>query len=152
MKCSDCKFDKPKEGFNRSKNIPRGYDYVCKECRRKIYQKNKVTRQAYGRAHYHRSDKSKIRAQQMRWHAISRGSPELTAELIYIEDIYERDKGICQICSNPCNLEDAFLDHIKGCNKGGEHVKQNVQLSHLPCNHLKYLNERWLAPPKGAEQ
>jgi 5-methylcytosine-specific restriction endonuclease McrA len=61
--------------------------------------------------------------------------------------VYERDKGICQLCAKPV-VEEAWqqelwqplyptLDHIIPRSKGGEHTLQNLQLAHAICNSYK---------------
>ena len=60
-------------------------------------------------------------------------------ERVYFRAIYERDKGICQVCKKPVRYhhkgpEQASLDHILPIAFGGHHVADNVQLTHLRCN------------------
>lgn len=59
-------------------------------------------------------------------------------------EIFERDGWICQICEEPVNPElthpdplCASLDHIVELERGGPHLKHNVQLAHLRCNSRK---------------
>lgn len=66
-------------------------------------------------------------------------------------EVFERDKGICQICKLPvCDVEDApkrlraQYDHIIPLSKGGDDVLDNVQLTHMFCNEhkgAKYMSE-----------
>lgn len=48
--------------------------------------------------------------------------------------IYQRDRGICQICGKPVRYKQACLDHIIPIRKGGDHTPENVQLAHRSCN------------------
>lgn len=58
------------------------------------------------------------------------------------EDVWDRDKGICQICLEPVSTEltDKYdpmypnIDHIVGVAKGGTHLFENVRLTHRICN------------------
>lgn len=63
---------------------------------------------------------------------------------VSIRDIYQRDKGICQLCGKKVNLKDewpslmcASIDHIIPLSLGGTHEPKNVQLAHFMCNTLK---------------
>lgn len=54
--------------------------------------------------------------------------------------VFERDSGICGICSDP--IEGPFhVDHIIPLSKGGEHSYANVQAAHPRCNCTK--KDRW---------
>jgi hypothetical protein len=58
--------------------------------------------------------------------------------------VYEADNWVCRICGEPIdrslvwpNPMSASLDHIVPLSKGGNHVRANVQASHLHCNISK---------------
>lgn len=51
--------------------------------------------------------------------------------------IYERDKGICHICSQKTNPNNWHLDHVIPLSKGGKHNYKNVAVSHPQCNLQK---------------
>ena len=58
--------------------------------------------------------------------------------------IYERDKGICQICGKPIDLKckpphpmSLSIDHIIPLSLGGTHQPSNVQIAHMICNATK---------------
>lgn len=51
--------------------------------------------------------------------------------------IYERDKGICQLCFLPVTWKDKNIDHIVPLARGGTHEPANVQLTHEVCNKRK---------------
>lgn len=66
---------------------------------------------------------------------------------VYYSKIYQRDKGICQICGHPVdyekNPEDPMgttIDHIVPLSKGGRHHPDNCQLAHRRCNSIKGIN------------
>jgi 5-methylcytosine-specific restriction endonuclease McrA len=57
------------------------------------------------------------------------------------EEIFERDRWVCQICYKKVNKKLAYphpmspsIDHIMPISWGGSHTKDNVQLAHLSCN------------------
>lgn len=66
--------------------------------------------------------------------------------------LYERDKGICHICNEPCDYNDKqitdeghfiagetypSIDHVIPIAKGGKHSWNNVKLAHHKCNGIK---------------
>jgi 5-methylcytosine-specific restriction endonuclease McrA len=64
------------------------------------------------------------------------------ANIPFIEDVdlaylYQRDKGICQICFKRCLRDEATNDHIIPISKGGEESKRNCVLAHFSCNASK---------------
>ena len=66
---------------------------------------------------------------------------EVTFEKFSINDIYQRDNWICQICKRAVNKKLKYpdplsksLDHIVPLSHGGNHTRENVQLAHLKCN------------------
>jgi len=70
----------------------------------------------------------------------------LTSELPDIDplEIYNRDKGICQLCHTPIDLsikppklDSLEIDHIYPVSKGGLHALDNLQASHKKCNMKK---------------
>ena len=66
------------------------------------------------------------------------------AESIDRDDIGERDGWRCGLCGKKVNRTLAYphprspsLDHIVPLSLGGRHASENVQISHLECNHAK---------------
>jgi hypothetical protein len=64
-----------------------------------------------------------------------------TVEKFPLNEIYERDGWICQLCNKKVDRElewpngmSKSIDHIIPLIKGGEHSRRNVQLAHLVCN------------------
>jgi len=55
---------------------------------------------------------------------------------ISIGALYERDKGVCGICKELVSTKPS-IDHIKPISKGGTHIWDNIQLTHLKCNIRK---------------
>jgi 5-methylcytosine-specific restriction endonuclease McrA len=64
-----------------------------------------------------------------------KGSTEL--EMILPNVVFERDKGICQICKTEV-IGKYELDHIIPVSKGGQHLYSNIQLAHVSCNRKKH--------------
>lgn len=63
---------------------------------------------------------------------------------ITLKKVYERDRGICQLCGKHINFscdkcadEYPTIDHIKPLSKGGNHTWENVQLACRLCNITK---------------
>ena len=75
---------------------------------------------------------------------------------ISLKRLYERDKGICYLCGEPCDYNDKVItdegyyivgetyptiDHVIPISKGGKHSWDNVKLAHHYCNTLKKDNK-----------
>ena len=65
-------------------------------------------------------------------------------ETVEYEKVYERDKGVCQICGLPVSADKFIdeswggsIDHVIPLSMGGEHTIDNCQLAHRICNSLK---------------
>lgn len=59
-------------------------------------------------------------------------------KLFPVEEMYQRDGGICGICFEPIkSVRAANRDHIIPFNKGGKHIVENVCVSHRECNGQK---------------
>ena len=71
--------------------------------------------------------------------------------LIPLEELYERDNGICYLCGGKCDYNDKKVvngqivygnmypsrDHVYPKSQGGSHTWQNIKLAHRICNSLK---------------
>jgi len=58
-------------------------------------------------------------------------------EAVSPQNVFDRDKGICQICDEPIGDSTWHVDHVIPLARGGEHSYANVQLSHAVCNLQK---------------
>ena len=70
---------------------------------------------------------------------------------ITLEELYERDNGICYLCGGQCDWNDYHrkdnwfiaddfypsIDHVVPLAKGGKHSWDNVRLAHRICNSKK---------------
>ncbi len=52
-------------------------------------------------------------------------------------ELFERDKWICQYCGDKVNEGNATLDHFIPQSKGGSHSKDNLRTCCLLCNSIK---------------
>ena len=55
--------------------------------------------------------------------------------------VWERDAGICHICTLPADPLNWHLEHVVALSKGGEHSYTNCKVSHPHCNQVKYNKE-----------
>lgn len=53
------------------------------------------------------------------------------------QEIFERDKWICQYCGGKVTLENATLDHFIPQSKNGKNTKENLRTCCLICNSIK---------------
>jgi HNH endonuclease len=58
-------------------------------------------------------------------------------EIFFRHLIYERDKGICQICQSRVEFEEMEIDHIIPRTSDGPTLWNNLQISHKVCNLRK---------------
>lgn len=143
--CGRCKTNKPTEAFHKCVSTKTGYQSRCKDCQKEHVQSRSVHYKAYHKAYakaYYQNSPNRYRRMGATFRknsAIKRGSPKETAELIFYDEVYKRDKGTCQICKLPCGFEQGQLDHIISCERGGDHTYSNVQLAHGYCNKTKGL-------------
>lgn len=107
------------------------------EYARRSYHKHKEERQK-GQTEWRQSEEGrKIKnAHLAKSFAKARGAEGLM-DLIALDDLYTRDKGICGICKEPCDRSAATMDHIKPIKLKGTHTWDNVQLAHRACNRRK---------------
>lgn len=114
-------------------------DLICKNCGKLVSGKLVQERQEFCSFVCQRRYYSKIgqikRKEQMK---------RLYVEKVTLDEIFERDKGICQICGKPVDRElectnkySPTIDHIIPLSKNGKHEKSNCQLAHRRCNSIK---------------
>jgi hypothetical protein len=53
------------------------------------------------------------------------------------KSIFDRDKGICQICGRETDFGDGDIDHILSVSRGGSNEHENLQWACHKCNNLK---------------
>jgi 5-methylcytosine-specific restriction endonuclease McrA len=51
--------------------------------------------------------------------------------------IWDRDHGICHICTQPADRSHFHLDHVKALALGGDHSHDNLKVAHPACNIRK---------------
>ena len=88
------------------------------------------------------SHKKWVRKNKARVYATNNARRTLTrhginGEAIDLDVLYERDKGICQICHKRCTRKQASREHVIPLSKDGTHSWQNVVLAHIRCNSKK---------------
>lgn len=107
--------------------------------------------ESQGKSNVYCSDECARKADNyFRDHRLKRnGKPDHTISLV---KVYERDKGICQLCGDKINFnldpndnKYPSIDHIVPLAKGGLHSWDNVQLACRICNSLK--KDRTDMPP-----
>lgn len=155
--CKQCSTD-----FTPEKSL--AMSFCSLPCRRKYYRENNTnlcteagcdrTRHSRGMCsmHYKRWARSEGRWVNAPWDERRKANHlkrkawkmKLPADNIRPNDVFERDGWVCGICGEPVdkNLQwpdqwSKSLDHVKPLSKGGHHVWDNVQLSHLDCNIRK---------------
>jgi len=122
-RCSTCRQAKPLSAFPKDSQKPDGYGYMCRVCK-KAKNASKAGRTA------DKFNKAKSRAR--------RGG----ARKLRLND--RQWRKICQETTHCVHCERPFgkdllptIDHIVPLNRGGEHVRDNVQALCLSCNASK---------------
>ena len=144
--------------------------YCSKECAQKATRQRQraKSKERYANDEEYRK---KIREQQRKYNRTEKGKSILQANKlkrdkriknkeeiddISLQDLYERDKGVCWLCGELCNYNDKeyrvsknghgylatgpnypSVDHIVPLSKGGTHTWGNVKLAHKRCNSKK---------------
>jgi 5-methylcytosine-specific restriction endonuclease McrA len=144
-----------KNRMKRSRQIEIG---ICKICGSLFYKK--TSRQEYC------SDPCRSKAIQQNSKYNQGSDDRLNRENIVdrdisLEKLYERDKGICQICGGKCDFNDYVIkdngvfiagnlypskDHIIPLSMGGKHSWDNVRLAHRGCNTKIFFKFQRLMP------
>jgi hypothetical protein len=66
-----------------------------------------------------------------------------------LERMYEKYKGICQICFKFCARDQASRDHVVELSNGGDKSDDNVILAHELCNNLRSNSPTGKNPTQG---
>lgn len=144
-KCRVCKLEKSELEFFRNSTR-------CRDCDRQYLRdwesRNREKVRLYWASSYQRN-KENIQAGCRRWEL---NHPSAVTKLqhrrrslllsLFVEDVsisflYYRDGGVCKLCNQFCDYEDASIDHIHPLSLGGEHSYKNTQLAHSVCNCRK---------------
>src|SRR5262245_2563979 len=91
--------------------------------------------------HYRNQNRLRIRKYWHEYEARKRGS---IAESFSSQDVFARDKWMCQLCHKPIRKSlrhphrlSGSIDHIIPVSCGGSHSLDNVQAAHYSCNSKK---------------
>lgn len=159
FRCYKCKSSKPITDFYKSNRNPRGLDDYCKPCRRArslVYTRANSERMRENVRSWREANPEKVKehsrftSYRKAYNAISRHRRRARLacveyeEGITLELLFQRDKGICGICSGEVTKNDWSIDHIKPIAKFGGHTWSNVQLAHMICNSRKQDNEDYV--------
>lgn len=139
--CPKCDRELPLDAFYTNKAARDGYCPYCKECSNAYA----VERQ--------RKDPAKLNARHKAWRcknpekAAAHGRKAASARRARIRDafvehvdplvVFQRDEGVCGICTEPVDRGEFDVDHIVPLAEGGEHSYANVRLSHVNCNRSR---------------
>lgn len=107
---------------------------------RRIYlqgwaRKNKERTSIYRKRWYRGQDKPQLWIRMRPYNQLrkARKRGASSGTVVRYDDIFIRDRGLCQICKNPV-IENGSLDHIIPLSLGGVHTEWNLQLAHNLCN------------------
>lgn len=131
--CSKCHRPLKEDAYKKPEN---------KQCIRCISavrraQKNNPEKERQRRKRWRIANTEKVREQIKAWRAANPRERFPIRNLLIRHFLYERDQGICQICSKPVAIEEMTLDHIIPTSKGGSTLVSNIQLAHMICNIMK---------------
>lgn len=84
---------------------------------------------------YQRRNPEKKRARDAKRYALTRGA--IGAESFTLDEIYERDHGVCHLCHKRVPRDKASMDHLIPVSLGGPHTRANVSLACRSCNSSK---------------
>lgn len=103
-------------------------EYRAKQSRRQVeYDKVRRSRDPEYR--------QKMLAKTVMRRALTRGAPD--AELFTLDEIYQRDHGICYLCGKEVDHASRTMDHVIPVVLGGPHTRANVRLACRSCNSRK---------------
>lgn len=131
--------------WHRDANRPDGFDKHCKPCkaerRKSLYDRNAEAEKALvSEWRQLNPDRHRTQHNVRRARKITNGP----IEPISYFTVFERDDGVCGLCSGDVdkNLkwpdpQCGTLDHIVPLSRAGAHTYENVQLAHASCNSSK---------------
>ncbi|KKN65430.1 hypothetical protein LCGC14_0481500 [marine sediment metagenome] len=123
--CVGCGNYKKRAQFYKSKSTYDGLNRYCKGCC-KVNRALEAVRK--------RDKKSKVSMRQI--HRAQHLGVECDHSVKLVE-VFKKYFGICGICEKWVQPKQASMDHIYPLSKGGGHIYDNIQLSHLLCNLRK---------------
>jgi len=95
-------------------------------------------RKAASLAEWKRENRGRLAELEARRRARQRGNEW---EPIDRDAIYQRDGGICYLCTEPVDPTNWHMDHVVPLSKGGPHLATNVAVTHPFCNLSKHDRE-----------
>ena len=152
MLCPRCNTAKIIREFGKNHTTTTGLQPYCKSCMaqaaKESYWKHRdqyvnKMRQDYAadpaKAIAYKREWQKTHPDAMRtaWAAKRARKREAFVEKVEYAVLYERDKGICQLCHKPITKRIGTIDHITPLALGGEHSYRNCQLACRTCNFKK---------------
>lgn len=152
-RCCKCKRDLPITEFWKSSRRRDGLKPDCKECAKEnrkawiaahpekiktYHSKKSPESKAESVRRWRENHPSEYRRHHRRTEAVRRARKRNAfVEVVDPLKVFERDGGICGICSTLVDPKDFHIDHIQPLAKGGEHSYENSQLAHPICNSKK---------------
>lgn len=148
-RCIDCGYERPIEDFPDRRDRPGRKHSRCHEHHRRITQSRNQAytlenrdellayRKRYQASHpgYNRESTRRRRGQMAK----------VRHEPYKDDDVYERDRWICQLCHEPIDPalvyphpDSGVIDHIHPISKYGPDTLNNVQQAHGRCNNAKH--------------
>ena len=149
--CRACGETKPIEQFHLHKQMADGRLTKCKACTAaqcREYEKTHRAECRNRRAAWRAANPDRWKEIQRRSYEKDKASGALAAKsaryrgrkpknIVDLAAIYERDKGVCHICTQPVAKDLAHYDHVVPLILGGEHSEANLKVAHHRCNSWK---------------
>lgn len=148
--CTQCEEDKPLVEYYKT---AKGLHLHCKSCcalNNRVYRvKQRELRRGYARKYYlkknpnastRRKNPKALGPQTKTTIRHARRADKLglpSDPTISLTEAYKRAKGVCAICNKDVKPGEASLDHVIPMSKGGPHLWENIQMTHLKCNCSK---------------
>lgn len=141
------------EECRRQFNLKPKFKTICKCCGKTFKTSRPNARYCSAKCR----KKTANRAKEKRLRKVIKSS----AEIISLERLYKRDKGICHICGEKCDWKDKEIsgsghfivgdrypskDHLLPISRGGKESWSNLKLAHMKCNCEKSNNVVYFGP------